>query len=209
MGDFTSEKEQKLLESEAEVSNTEDTNADELTFEETSDFQMMMTTVRKKETEKKFIGYDKQNKKFFIGKFKIGKKLLIIILVIAILAGICSGLIIKSKNNSAVKVMYTDSPVERRTITNTITGSSSIKPNDSYNVTTIKSGDITSDTFKEGDVVKKGDKLYQFEDSDAQNSLSTAKNALAKAQQAYVDAVKQKHRPFLQTISVQSLHKMQ
>ena len=35
MGDFTSEKEQKLLESEAEVSNTEDTNADELTFEET------------------------------------------------------------------------------------------------------------------------------------------------------------------------------
>ena len=193
MGDFTSEKEQKLLESEAEVSNTEDTNADELTFEEISEFSDDDdNSDEEKKPKKKFIGYDKQNKKFFIGKFKIGKKLLIIILVIAILAGICSGLIIKSKNNSAVKVMYTDSPVERRTITNTITGSSSIKPNDSYNVTTIKSGDITSDTFKEGDVVKKGDKLYQFEDSDAQNSLSTAKNALAKAQQAYVDAVKQK-----------------
>ena len=193
MGDFTSEKEQKLLESEAEVSNTEDTNADELTFEEISEFSDDDDdSEEEKKPKKKFIGYDKQNKKFFIGKFKIGKKLLIIILVIAILAGICSGLIIKSKNNSAVKVMYTDSPVERRTITNTITGSSSIKPNDSYNVTTIKSGDITSDTFKEGDVVKKGDKLYQFEDSDAQNSLSTAKNALAKAQQAYVDAVKQK-----------------
>lgn len=193
MGDFTSEKEQKLLESEAEVSNTEDTNADELTFEEISGFSDDDdNSDEEKKPKKKFIGYDKQKKKFFIGKFKIGKKLLIIILVIAILAGICSGLIIKSKNNSAVKVMYTDSPVERRTITNTITGSSSIKPNDSYNVTTIKSGDITSDTFKEGDVVKKGDKLYQFEDSDAQNSLSTAKNALAKAQQAYVDAVKQK-----------------
>ena len=193
MVDFTSEKEQKLLESEAEVSNTEDTNADELTFEEISGFSDDDdNSDEEKKPKKKFIGYDKQNKKFFIGKFKIGKKLLIIILVIAILAGICSGLIIKSKNNSAVKVMYTDSPVERRTITNTITGSSSIKPNDSYNVTTIKSGDITSDTFKEGDVVKKGDKLYQFEDSDAQNSLSTAKNALAKAQQAYVDAVKQK-----------------
>lgn len=193
MGDFTSEKEQKLLESEAEVSNTEDTNADELTFEEISGFSDDDDdSDEEKKPKKKFIGYDKQNKKFFIGKFKIGKKLLIIILVIAILAGICSGLIIKSKNNSAVKVMYTDSPVERRTITNTITGSSSIEPNDSYKVTTIKSGDITSDTFKEGDVVKKGDKLYQFEDSDAQNSLSTAKNALAKAQQAYVDAVKQK-----------------
>ena len=193
MGDFTSEKEQKLLESDAEVSNTEDTNADELTFEEISGFSDDDdNSDEEKKPKKKFIGYDKQNKKFFIGKFKIGKKLLIIILVIAILAGICSGLIIKSKNNSAVKVMYTDSLVERRTITNTITGSSSIEPNDSYKVTTIKSGDITSDTFKEGDVVKKGDKLYQFEDSDAQNSLSTAKNALAKAQQAYVDAVKQK-----------------
>ena len=193
MGDFTSEKEQKLLESEAEVSNTEDTNADELTFEEISGFSDDDdNSDEEKKPKKKFIGYDKQNKKFFIGKFKIGKKLLIIILVIAILAGICSGLIIKSKNNSAVKVMYTDSPVERRTITNTITGSSSIKPNDSYNVTTIKSGDITSDTFKEGDVVKKGDKLNQFEDSDAQNTLSTAINPLAKAQQAYVDAVKQK-----------------
>ena len=193
MGDFTSEKEQKLLESEAEVSNTEDTNADELTFEEISGFSDDDdNSDEEKKPKKKFIGYDKQNKKFFIGKFKIGKKLLIIILVIAILAGICSGLIMKSKNNSAVKVMYTDSPVERRTITNTITGSSSIEPNDSYKVTTIKSGDITSDYFKEGDIVKKGDKLYQFEDNDAQNSLSTAKNALAKAQQAYVDAVKQK-----------------
>ena len=193
MGDFTSEKEQKLLESEAEVSNTEDTNADELTFEEISGFSDDDdNSDEEKKPKKKFIGYDKQNKKFFIGKFKIGKKLLIIILVIAILAGICSGLIIKSKNNSAVKVMYTDSPVERRTITNTITGSSAIEPNDSYKVTTIKSGDITSDYFKEGDIVKKGDKLYQFEDNDAQNSLSTAKNALAKAQQAYVDAVKQK-----------------
>ena len=193
MGDFTSEKEQKLLESEAEVSNTEDTNADELTFEEISRFSDDDdNSDEEKKPKKKFIGYDKQNKKFFIGKFKIGKKLLIIILVIAILAGICSGLIIKSKNNSAGKVMYTDSPVERRTITNTITGSSSIEPNDSYKVTTIKSGDITSDYFKEGDIVKKGDKLYQFEDNDAQNSLSTAKNALAKAQQAYVDAVKQK-----------------
>ena len=52
MGDFTSEKEQKLLESEAEVSNTEDTNADELTFEETSGFsdddeKMMCANIQK------------------------------------------------------------------------------------------------------------------------------------------------------------------
>lgn len=85
-------------------------------FEETSGFSDDDddSEEEEKKPKKKFIGYDKQNKKFFIGKFKIGKKLLIIILVIAILAGICSTYYIKSKNNSAVKVMYTDSPVERR-----------------------------------------------------------------------------------------------
>ena len=65
MGDFTSEKEQKLLESEAEVSNTEDTNADELTFEETSGFSDDDddSEEEEKKPKKKFIGYDKQNKK--------------------------------------------------------------------------------------------------------------------------------------------------
>lgn len=195
MGDFTSEKEQKLLESDAEVSNdkAEDTNAEELTFDETSGFSDDDGSEEEEQKpKKKLFGYDKPNKKFFIGKFRIGKKLLIILLIIAILAGICVGLVAKSNGKNAAKDMYTDSQVERRTITNTITGSSSIEPNDSYKVTTIKSGDITSDYFKEGDIVKKGDKLYQFEDKDAKNSLSTAQNALAKAQQAYVDAVKQK-----------------
>lgn len=64
MGDFTSEKEQKLLESEAEVSNTEDTNADELTFEETSGFSDDDddSEEEEKKPKKKFIGYDKQTR---------------------------------------------------------------------------------------------------------------------------------------------------
>lgn len=195
MGDFTSEKEQKLLESDAEVSNNnaEDTNAEKLAFDETSGFSDDNESEEEEtKQKKKLFGYDKKNKKFFVGKFRIGKKLLIIILIIAILAGVCSGLIIKNKNKNASKIAYTDSQVERRTIMNTITGSSSIEPNDSYNVMTIKSGDITSDYFKEGDIVKKGDKLYQFDDEDARNSLSSAQNSLTKAQQSYVDAVKQK-----------------
>lgn len=53
MGDFTSEKEQKLLESEAEVSNTEDTNADNSLLKKYLDFQMMMTTVMKKRNRKR------------------------------------------------------------------------------------------------------------------------------------------------------------
>lgn len=128
-------------------------------------------------------------------KSKKKKKLLIILasVVGAIILLIVVFSIVKAvKDKAAAKDMYTDAAVERRTITNTITGSSSINPNDSYEVSTIKSGDITADYFKEGDTVKKGDKLYQFDDKDAQNSLSSAQNALIKAEQTYVDAVKQR-----------------
>ena len=132
----------------------------------------------------------------FIDPKKKKKKKIIIIL--SIIVGIIILLIVvfsivnvvKSKN--AAKNMYTDVAVERRTISNSITGSSTIEPNDSYSVSTIKSGDITADYFKEGDTVKKGDKLYQFDDEDARNTLSSAQNALTKAEQTYVDAVKQK-----------------
>lgn len=62
MGDFTSEKEQKLLESEAEVSNTEDTNADDSLLKKHLDFQMMMTTVRKKKRNRKRNSLDMTSK---------------------------------------------------------------------------------------------------------------------------------------------------
>lgn len=119
------------------------------------------------------------------------RKKLIIFLVIAVVAAvlIIVGIIVKSvKNSGDSGPKYKDAAVERRTISNMITGSSSIEPNDSYSVTTIKSGDIDADYFKEGDTVKKGDKLYQFDDDDAQKSLTTAKNAVTKAQLALNDA---------------------
>lgn len=53
MGDFTSEKEQKLLESDAEVSNTEDTKQTNSLLKKYLDFQMMMTTVMKKRNRKR------------------------------------------------------------------------------------------------------------------------------------------------------------
>lgn len=126
-------------------------------------------------------------------KKKINKKKIIIFAVIigVIIALFASCSVMKAvKNKNAVKDMYTDTAVEIRTISNTITGSSYIVPNDSYNVMTIKSGDITADYFKEGDTVKKGDKLYQFDDADAQKSLKSSQNALTKAEQSLSDAQK-------------------
>ncbi len=131
------------------------------------------------------------------GKPKKSKKKKIII-ILAIIAGIivviaAVGMITAAvKKKNAAKDMYTDTAVEIRTIQNTITGSSSIEPNDSYDVNTMVSGDITSDYFSEGDTVKKGDSLYQFDDEDARKKLTQAENSLTEARQKYVDAVKQK-----------------
>lgn len=117
-----------------------------------------------------------------------------IIITTAVLAAVVIGVLALILSSSGGKDdesdKYIDAPVERRTISNTITGSSSIEPNDSYNVTSIKSGDITADYITEGAKVKKGDKLYQFDDEDAQNQLKSAQNNLTKAQQQYEDAVK-------------------
>ncbi len=137
-------------------------------------------------------------------KKKKKKKIIILLSVIVgiIVILIATFTVVKIvKDKAAAKNKYTDVAVETRTISNTISGSSSIEPNDSYNVTTIKSGDITADYIKEGDVVSKDDKLYQFDDEDARNSLTSAQNALTKAEQAYVDAVKQK----AQTVSSNSI----
>ncbi len=127
-------------------------------------------------------------------KRKRKKKFIIFGIIALVIIGLVVANVISSKIKEAeeLKNMYTDVAVERRTIKKSITGSSSIEPNDSYDVMTMKSGDITADYFKEGDTVKKGDKLYQFDDEEARDSLSTAQNAVTKAQQAYVDAVKQK-----------------
>lgn len=127
-------------------------------------------------------------------KRKRKKKFIIFGIIALVIIGLVVANVISSKIKEAeeLKNMYTDVAVERRTIKKSITGSSSIEPNDSYDVMTMKSGDITADYFKEGDTVKKGDKLYQFDDEEARDSLSTAQNAVTKAQQTYVDAVKQK-----------------
>ncbi len=80
---------------------------------------------------------------------------------------------------------YETAIVERRSISRTVTGSSIIEANDTYNVTALVTGEILTDTFNEGDTVKKDDVLYTIESSDAQN-------ALEKARQNFTDAVKKR-----------------
>lgn len=141
---------------------------------------------------KKNIGYDKKNKKFFVGRVRIGRTLAIVLLIIIVIICAFVGCTSHAKKKMMQAMVPKDVTVERRTVTKKVTGSSTIEPKDSYSIMTITTGEITADFINEGDTVQKGDKLYQFDSETPQNSVSTAENALKKAQQGYLDAVKTK-----------------
>ena len=124
------------------------------------------------------------------------KKLFIIVLVLLVITGLFVSAKIKghSQKNAMGEIKIT---VERHDIKKTVSGSSVIEPKDSYNVTAMVTGEITADTFNEGDIVKKDDVLYQIDAEtveqsvqSSQNSLTKGQNALTKAKQSYDDAVK-------------------
>ncbi len=108
------------------------------------------------------------------------------VLVIIIIA------VVSSMSGGEEKTEYEMVTVERRDITKTIDGSSVIEANDTYNVTALVTGEILSDTFNEGDIIKKDTLLYTIDSSETQKKVDSAENSLAKAQQAFEDAVKKK-----------------
>lgn len=81
---------------------------------------------------------------------------------------------------------YTTASVEKRSITNALTGSGTLQPADSYTVTTLVSGEVLSDTFEEGGIVEKDQLLYTIDSSD----VSTTET---QAQTNYTQALKAKY----------------
>ncbi|MBP8639686.1 MAG: HlyD family efflux transporter periplasmic adaptor subunit [Oscillospiraceae bacterium] len=106
----------------------------------------------------------------------------IVVLVIAII-GIKS--LSPSKNSGAANVTYSSTTAEKRDISVTLSGSGTLEPADSYEVTSLASGEILSAEFEEGDVVEKGDVLYQIDTADAETSIKSAELNLQKSQLSY------------------------
>lgn len=178
----------------------EDTqNTEELMLSDDSSEESTQAEETALTTEEEDTGNDK---KFSLKRLweKLKKKKVIVILIIIAIVVAGTFVIIhkkqSAKKNAANEIQVT---VERKDIKNTVSGSSVIQPKDSYNVTAMVTGEITADTFSEGDVVKKNDILYQIDSETVQQSVQTAQNALVKsqnalvkAQQSYQDALKSK-----------------
>ena len=89
-------------------------------------------------------------------------------------------------------VQYEEVSVEKRTITETLTGSGSLSPAESYVMTTLVSGDILEAPFEEGDMVQKGDALYQVDHATVTHSLEQSQLSLQQSRRGYSQAVERR-----------------
>lgn len=141
---------------------------------------------------KQNISYNQETKKVRIGKREFKRKVVIVALVVLVLLiGLGVRGIVKSAANRKMP-QFSMVKVERRNIENTVTASATLEANDSYNVTALVTGEVISDSFNEGDTVKKDDVLYQIEATTAQNNVTSAKNSVEKAERSYQEAIRNK-----------------
>lgn len=122
-------------------------------------------------------------------KKKISKKIVIPVVLVLAVAVFFFVRGSKAKKNVAVST-YTTVPVERRSITQALTGSGTLLPANSYTVTSLVQGEILSSPFKEGDKVKKGDILFGIDSSDIATTINRAQITLANQQMAYQTKLK-------------------
>lgn len=85
------------------------------------------------------------------------------------------------------------STVTRQDLTVSVSGTATLEPADSYNVTTLISGEILDSPFEVGDLVSKDTLLYAMDSSDAQDSVSRAEISVEQARLSYEQAQEALH----------------
>lgn len=93
-------------------------------------------------------------------------------------------LLLRACSNSAVQSlsgMYLTEPAQKQSLSVTVTGTGTIKPNDDYRATTLLRGEILSAPFEEGDLVEKDQVLFTLDPTDAENNIRSAESGVERA----------------------------
>lgn len=108
------------------------------------------------------------------------KSIIISILIIAILAGAGFGVykIVQSRKTQNQTVQQRTARVVRGNITVSVSGSGPIESAQSVDLTSTVASTITAVNFKDGDRVKKGDIIFQLENSDAKDKVDSIKSQI-------------------------------
>ena len=122
-------------------------------------------------------------KQMLSGK-KIRRWIVLCVAAVTVIGGAAAFMSRAKAKAAKVETTYTTASVEKRSITNSLTGSGTLQPADSYTVTTLVSGEVLSDTFEEGDMVEKDQLLYTIDSSDVSTTESQAQTSYSQALKA-------------------------
>ena len=84
-----------------------------------------------------------------------------------------------------VDTSYVEDVPSHRDVSNTLSGTGTLNPANTYTVKSLVDGKILTAALEEGDVVTEGDVLYTIDSSDASTNLQKAEIALQQAQRSY------------------------
>ena len=86
---------------------------------------------------------------------------------------------------ASVDANYTEAAPERRDVTNTLSGTGTLNPANTYTVKSLVDGKVLTGTIEEGDIVEESNVLYTINSSDASTNFEKAEIAMQQAQRSY------------------------
>lgn len=86
---------------------------------------------------------------------------------------------------ASVDASYTEAAPERRDVTNTLSGTGTLNPANTYTVKSLVDGKVLTGTIEEGDIVEESNVLYTIDSSDASTNFEKAEIAMQQAQRSY------------------------
>ena len=91
----------------------------------------------------------------------------------------------KQAKPASVDASYTEVSPEYRNVSNTLSGTGTLNPANTYTVKSLVDGKVLTSTIEEGDTVDEGTVLYTIDSSDASTNFEKAEIAMQQAQRSY------------------------
>ena len=86
---------------------------------------------------------------------------------------------------ASVDASYTEAAPEHRDVTNTLSGTGTLNPANTYTVKSLVDGKVLTGTIEEGNIVEESNVLYTIDSSDASTNFEKAEIAMQQAQRSY------------------------
>ena len=109
------------------------------------------------------------------------------VLVIAAVLALLFWIVVRPMlgGTAAVSGAYQTAQVQRQDLTVSVSGSGTVTPNESYQVSALVTGEILESPFEDGDQVEKDQLLYRIDPGSAQTALQQAQLSVQQAQMNY------------------------